>query len=159
MGKWTDCHAGHNRDVDSGILCWLLVVPARGCTNKRYFGVKKRFIERMMIKWNKWYLFYLQLLTVKYWRPLIPIRVQKDNSPMRHSEVRVHIRDLYHGTRVGMRGHYRSVYELGIDALITLPSHPMTLDYAMENAADLTRDAVERGLRILRLGSRIAFLP
>lgn len=58
-----------------------------------------------------------------------------------------------------LRGHYQSVYELGVDALITLPSYPMTLAYAMENAATLTSDAVERALRILVLGSRIPFLP
>ena len=56
-----------------------------------------------------------------------------------------------------LRGHYQSVYELGVDALITLPSHPMTLAYAMENAAILTNDAVERALRNPSAGQQNTF--
>lgn len=51
---------------------------------------------------------------------------------------------------------YQSVYELGVDALITLPSRPMTLEYAMEHAANLTSDAIERTLRILLLGGTLS---
>ena len=47
---------------------------------------------------------------------------------------------------------YQSVYTLGIDAVVVLPSRPMTLVYAMEHAAALTSDAIERALRILRIG-------
>ncbi len=48
---------------------------------------------------------------------------------------------------------YQSVYGLGVDAVTVLPAGPMTLAYAMEHAADLTRDAIERALRMIRLGT------
>ncbi|GAC1378486.1 MAG: glycerate kinase [Ktedonobacteraceae bacterium] len=51
--------------------------------------------------------------------------------------------------------NYQSVYSLGVDALAVLPSGPMTLAYAMEHAAALVSDAIERALRILRLGTSI----
>lgn len=49
---------------------------------------------------------------------------------------------------------YQEVYRLGIDGLAVLPSGPMTLSTAMQNAARLTRDAAERTLRVYRTGSR-----
>src|SRR5579863_8596354 len=50
---------------------------------------------------------------------------------------------------------YRSVYALGVDAVAVLPSGPMSLDYAMANAAALTSDTTERALRILGLGKSL----
>jgi len=47
--------------------------------------------------------------------------------------------------------NYQTVYDLGVDALMVLPSGPMTLAYAMEHAAQLISDATERALRIARL--------
>ncbi|MBV9688650.1 MAG: glycerate kinase [Ktedonobacteraceae bacterium] len=55
----------------------------------------------------------------------------------------------------GLGNNYQCVYALGVDAVAVLPSCPMTLGYAMEHAATLTRDATERALRILRLGSTL----
>jgi glycerate kinase len=52
----------------------------------------------------------------------------------------------------GLGDDYQRVYTLGVDAVVVLPSRPMTLAYAMEHAAALTSDAIERALRILRLG-------
>ena len=46
---------------------------------------------------------------------------------------------------------YQTVYNLGVDAIAVLPSKPMTLSYAMEHAAQLTADATERALRLLRV--------
>lgn len=48
---------------------------------------------------------------------------------------------------------YLAVYALGVDAVVVLPTGPMTLAYAMEHAAELTSDATERALRILRMGA------
>jgi glycerate kinase len=53
----------------------------------------------------------------------------------------------------GLADNYSDIYKLGVDAITVLPSGPMTLEYAIEHAASLTRDATERALRILRLGS------
>jgi glycerate kinase len=47
--------------------------------------------------------------------------------------------------------NYQTVYDLGVDAVMVLPSGPMTLAYAMEHAAQLISDATERALRIARL--------
>lgn len=55
----------------------------------------------------------------------------------------------------GLGESYQDIYKLGVDAIAVLPSGPMTLEYAMEHAASLTRDATERALRILRLGASI----
>lgn len=49
---------------------------------------------------------------------------------------------------------YQEIYRLGIDALAVLPSGPMSLSSAMQNAARLTREATERALRIYRIGSQ-----
>jgi glycerate kinase len=51
--------------------------------------------------------------------------------------------------------NYQTVYALGVDAIAVLPSGPMTLTYAMENAARLTSDAAERACRLLQVGARI----
>jgi glycerate kinase len=51
---------------------------------------------------------------------------------------------------------YQVVYRLGVDAVAALPGGPMTLDYAMEHAAPLARDATARALRLLRLGRSLA---
>ncbi len=47
---------------------------------------------------------------------------------------------------------YRAVYDLGVDAVVALPPGPLTLEYAMEHAAELVSDATERALRIFRMG-------
>ncbi len=47
--------------------------------------------------------------------------------------------------------NYHTVYTLGVDAVAALPSGPMTLDYAMQHAAELMKDATERSLRLTRL--------
>ncbi len=52
----------------------------------------------------------------------------------------------------GLGTHYHTVYELGIDGIATLPSGPMTLDYAIQHAASLMCDATERALRLIRMG-------
>jgi glycerate 2-kinase len=51
--------------------------------------------------------------------------------------------------------NYRVVYELGVDAVEVLPSSPMTLAYAMENAARLISDAAERACRLLQVGAKV----
>ncbi len=47
---------------------------------------------------------------------------------------------------------YQAVYALGVDAVVALPSGPLTLEYAMAHAAELVSDASERALRIFRMG-------
>ncbi len=54
----------------------------------------------------------------------------------------------------GLGDDYRELYQLGIDALAVLPSGPMTLSEAMQNAASLTSETTERALRIYRAGSQ-----
>jgi glycerate 2-kinase len=51
--------------------------------------------------------------------------------------------------------NYRVVYELGVDALEVLPSGPMTLAYAMENASHLISDAAERACRLIQVGAKV----
>ena len=48
---------------------------------------------------------------------------------------------------------YECVYALGVDAVVPIASGPMTLAYSMEHAGLLLRQATERSLRLLRLGS------
>jgi glycerate kinase len=55
----------------------------------------------------------------------------------------------------GLGEGYRSVYDLGVSAIVVIPSGPMSLAYAMEHAAALTCDATERALRIMRVGTAI----
>ena len=52
--------------------------------------------------------------------------------------------------------NYQSIYNLGIDAVIALPPRPLTLEYAMEHAAELVSDATERALRLLQAGAHLA---
>lgn len=49
--------------------------------------------------------------------------------------------------------NYQEIYNLGIDGIAVLPSSPMTLAEAMEQAARLTGEATERALRIFRAGA------
>lgn len=56
----------------------------------------------------------------------------------------------------GLGSQYRTVYELGIDAVTVLPSGPQSLDYAIAHAADLMSDATERALRMIQLGVMMA---
>ncbi len=56
----------------------------------------------------------------------------------------------------GLGTHYQSVYNLGIDAVMALPSRPLTLEYAMEHAAELVSDATERALRLLQAGASLS---
>ena len=51
--------------------------------------------------------------------------------------------------------NYQVVYKLGVDAVSALPSSPMTLTYAMENAARLISDAAERACRLIQVGAKI----
>jgi len=51
--------------------------------------------------------------------------------------------------------NYQTVYTLGVDAVAVLPSGPMVLAYAMEHAAGLAKDATERSLRMLLVGTKI----
>src|SRR6266487_3543477 len=48
--------------------------------------------------------------------------------------------------------HYQAVYDLGVDAVVALPPGPLTLEYAMEHAAELTSDATKRALRLFKTG-------
>ena len=52
----------------------------------------------------------------------------------------------------GLSDDYQAIYALGVDAVMVLPSRPMSLAHAMHNAAALTSDATARALRIARLG-------
>lgn len=54
----------------------------------------------------------------------------------------------------GLGDDYREIYQLGIDGLAVLPSGPMTLTEAMQNAAHLAREATERALRLYRAGKQ-----
>jgi glycerate kinase len=49
--------------------------------------------------------------------------------------------------------NYQVVYDLGVDAVAALPASPITLTYAMENAAHLLRDAAERACRFIQVGA------
>ena len=51
--------------------------------------------------------------------------------------------------------NYQTVYELGVDAVAVLLTGPMSLTYAMENAARLTSDAAERACRLLQVGTNM----
>ncbi len=53
--------------------------------------------------------------------------------------------------------HYQELYTLGLDGIAVLPSGPMTLAEAMEQAARLTAEATERALRIFRAGTATRF--
>jgi glycerate 2-kinase len=53
----------------------------------------------------------------------------------------------------GLGKGYRQVYDLGVDAVFVLPSSPMSLDHAMQHAAELATDATERMLRLFKAGT------
>lgn len=50
----------------------------------------------------------------------------------------------------GLGVDYQNVYQLGIDGFILLPDGPMRLEYAMQHAYKLAREATERTLRLFR---------
>jgi len=51
----------------------------------------------------------------------------------------------------GLGKQYQMAYDLGVDAIIVLPSGPLSLEYAMLHAAELTSDATERAFRLLQI--------
>jgi glycerate kinase len=53
----------------------------------------------------------------------------------------------------GLGEQYRTVYDLGVDAVAVLPNGPMSLADAMEHAVALTSDATERTLKIFQMGA------
>ncbi|HXZ05712.1 MAG TPA: glycerate kinase [Ktedonobacteraceae bacterium] len=48
--------------------------------------------------------------------------------------------------------NYKVAFSLGVDAIEAIPDRPMTLTFAMENAALLIRDSAERACRLIRIG-------
>jgi glycerate kinase len=48
------------------------------------------------------------------------------------------------------------LYEMGIAAIVPLPTHPMTLAEAMSSAVPLVSRAAERALRLVNIGSQLA---
>lgn len=54
----------------------------------------------------------------------------------------------------GLGNDYQELYQLGIDGLAVLPSGPMTLSEAMQNAARLASETTERALHIYRTASQ-----
>ena len=57
----------------------------------------------------------------------------------------------------GLEENYQELYQLGLDGIAVLPSGPMTLAEAMDQAARLAGEATERALRIFRAGTRARF--
>jgi glycerate kinase len=45
-----------------------------------------------------------------------------------------------------------AVYDLGVSTMVALPDAPMTLEYCIENAADLMKKAADRVFTLIRLG-------
>ena len=54
----------------------------------------------------------------------------------------------------GVGSDEHALYELGITAIVPLPTHPMTLAEAMASAAPLVSRAAERALRLVSIGSK-----
>ncbi len=52
----------------------------------------------------------------------------------------------------GMGKGADTIYDYGIDSMISAVNAPMSLDYAMEHAEDLLQDAAERLFRLIRVG-------
>jgi glycerate 2-kinase len=50
----------------------------------------------------------------------------------------------------------QALYDLGITAIVPLPTHPMTLTEAMTSASSLVSRAAERALRLIDIGSKQA---
>jgi glycerate kinase len=67
----------------------------------------------------------------------------------------------YHVPVIALAGSlspdYHVVYDLGIDAINVLPSGPMSLDAAMEQAASLLTQATERALRLVKIGQDLQY--
>src|SRR5437588_2390095 len=55
----------------------------------------------------------------------------------------------------GLGENYQAVYTLGVDAIAVLPPRPMTLEHAMQDAAQLMSEAAERAIRLIRMGADI----
>lgn len=56
----------------------------------------------------------------------------------------------------GVGSDEHALYELGITAIVPLPTSPMTLAEAMTQASPLVSRAAERALRLVRIGSQLA---
>jgi glycerate 2-kinase len=57
----------------------------------------------------------------------------------------------------GVSSEEHMLYEMGIAAIVPLPTHPMTLAEAMSSAAPLVSRAAERALRLVGIGSLLAY--
>lgn len=72
-----------------------------------------------------------------------------------------HLAKQYHVPVIALAGSlspdHHVVYDLGIDAINVLPSGPMSLDAAMEQAASLLTQATERALRLVKIGQNIQY--
>jgi glycerate kinase len=55
----------------------------------------------------------------------------------------------------GVGSEEHALYDIGIAAIVPLPTHPMTLVEAMGSAAPLVSRAVERALRLIRIGAQL----
>lgn len=51
--------------------------------------------------------------------------------------------------------HYNLVHEHGIDAAVAIPQGPITLKESSKRAAELTADATEEAMRMLKVGGRL----
>jgi len=56
----------------------------------------------------------------------------------------------------GVSSEEHVLYDMGIAAIVPLPTHPMTLAEAMASAAPLVSRATERALRLIGIGSQLA---
>ena len=56
----------------------------------------------------------------------------------------------------GVSSEEYALYQMGIAAIVPLPTHPMTLAEAMTQASPLVSRAAERALRLVRIGSQLA---
>src|SRR6266702_3153806 len=56
----------------------------------------------------------------------------------------------------GVSNEEHALYQMGIAAIVPLPTHPMTLAEAMTQASPLVSRAAERALRLVRIGSQLA---
>ncbi len=56
----------------------------------------------------------------------------------------------------GVSNEEHALYQMGIAAIVPLPTHPMTLPEAMTLAAPLASRAAERALRLMSIGSQLA---
>lgn len=56
----------------------------------------------------------------------------------------------------GVSSEEHALYQMGIAAIVPLPTHPMTLAEAMTQASPLVSRAAERALRLVRIGSQLA---